>query len=333
MSIDTPLVGIGLPTHNGARYLGEALDSLLAQDYPNIEIVVSDNASTDGTLAIAQWYAARDHRVRVLHRDANVGAPANFRLVFEQTTGPYFMWAADDDLWEPGYVRACLRALESAPSAVLACSRIAFIGEAGQPVEMNLRLYDNPDLQSASVRQRIRQLLSRGAWYQVYGLMRRDALTRTRLFTEAFGADVVLVAELALHGPCMLVQERLFRYRLFDRRTEPDRGGWHEAIKDRPKIQTAPYTFLQEAIAEAIAVSHAPPTDRVLAWLGMVEATYLRPTRIRSWILAETRIRLRLAIRERDIRSAIKYASLVAAAPLYRVPAWARRRARLLRNA
>src|SRR3970282_1355163 len=115
MNTAAPLVSMGMPTHNGARFIREALDSLLAQDYPNFDLFVSDNASTDGTAAILDWYAARDRRVRVVHQGHNLGAPENFNLVFQGSAGPFFMWAADDDLWEPTYISECVRALRTLP--------------------------------------------------------------------------------------------------------------------------------------------------------------------------------------------------------------------------
>ncbi len=141
----------------------------------------------------------------MIRQPVNIGAPANFNFVFRELSGPLFMWAADDDWWEPGYVSACVRALQSAPAAVLACTQLTFMNEDGDPIAVDRSIYDNPDLRSPSIERRIRILLSRGGWYQIYGLMRRDVLARTRLGTNAFGADVVLLVELALQGPFVLV--------------------------------------------------------------------------------------------------------------------------------
>lgn len=313
MTEDTPLVSIGLPTYNGARFLREALDSLIAQDYPNLEIVVSDNASTDATHDIVREFASRDSRIRVIRHDANIGAPANFNLVFREAAGSFFMWAADDDRWAPSYVRACLDALQSMPDAVLACSHVRFIDGAGSEVDMDRALYDNPDLSSRSITRRIRTLLSRGAWYQVYGLMRRESLAHTRLHTNAYGADVVLLLELALRGPFARVPDELFEYRLFEDRREPDRGAHHAAIDNRATVLAAPYTHLQEAFSEAIARSALGPVGKVRAWLAMFSTAYLVPTPLRGWIAAEADIRMRGAIRDRAPFHLVKYGALGAA--------------------
>ena len=318
MTANAPLVSIGLPTYNGERYIREALDSLVAQDYPNLEILVLDNASTDGTLAIVEEYARRDGRIRLIRNPINIGAPANFNLAFRESTGPFFMWAADDDRWEPSYVSACLSVLRAAPSAVLACSRVRFVDEAGDLVELDPLLYDNPDLSSPKIGRRIRILLSRGAWYQVYGLMRRDSLARTRLHTNAYGADVVLLVELALLGPFVLVPETLFQYRVFPSRTEPDRGALHNALDDRTRVLSAPNTHLQEACAEAVMTSGLRPTEKLQAWLALSAAAYLQPTPLRGRIADEATIRLSAALRERNLRHFLKYGALSAAIAIRR---------------
>jgi glycosyltransferase involved in cell wall biosynthesis len=73
VSIAPPLT-IGLPVYNGQNYLSESLDSLLAQTYPDLELIISDNASVDGTEAICRDYAARDGRIRYVRQQANIGA-------------------------------------------------------------------------------------------------------------------------------------------------------------------------------------------------------------------------------------------------------------------
>src|SRR5690242_5362454 len=94
-------VTIGLPVYNGADHLALALDSLLAQDYAAIEVIISDNASTDGTRALCEAYTRRDPRVRYTRNDTNIGPNANFLRVLELASCDHFMWAAHDDVWSP----------------------------------------------------------------------------------------------------------------------------------------------------------------------------------------------------------------------------------------
>src|SRR5713101_1415350 len=116
-----------MPLRNAERHLTEAFDSLLAQEYQNLELIVSDNASTDATESICRAYAAHDKRIRYHRAGTNLGAVRNFNRVFELAQGEYFMWAAHDDLRAPGFVSCGVAALESHPDAVLCCTDVGFI--------------------------------------------------------------------------------------------------------------------------------------------------------------------------------------------------------------
>ena len=98
MTAKVPKVSIGLPVFNGAKYLAGTLDRLLSQTYPDFEIVVSDNASTDETSEICADYCNRDKRIRYFRNNSNIGAAPNFNRVFELSRGAYFAWAAYDDV-------------------------------------------------------------------------------------------------------------------------------------------------------------------------------------------------------------------------------------------
>jgi len=87
-------MSIGIPVCNEDRFLEETLRSLLSQDYGNMEIIISDNASTDRTEEICREFSARDMRISYYRFKDNQGAIANFRRVLEVARGKYFMWAA-----------------------------------------------------------------------------------------------------------------------------------------------------------------------------------------------------------------------------------------------
>ena len=302
-----PLVSIGLPTYNGERFISLAMECLLGQDYPNLEIVVSDNCSTDRTAEIVSEFAAQDARIRLVRQATNIGAAANFNAVFRETSGPLFMWAGDDDRWDRSYVRSCVEALQVHPDAVLACSGVTFIGDDIDPeYERDFRNFDNPDLSEGGVGVRLRMLMSRRGWYLIYGVIRRDTLRETRLFTETFGADVVLLIELAMLGPFARVDGSLFQYRVYRTRM-PSRGPWDGVPAD---VQHAPYSHLQEHCSAAIWVSNARRLDKLRAWLGLLEATYLRATPMRRWVRAETKTRLAAARRQRNLKGIAKFGLL-----------------------
>lgn len=106
------LVTIGLPIYNGERFARRALEALLSQTYPNFEIIISDNCSTDSTRAICEEFVHRDKRISYSIREQNRGPVANFRYVLDQARGEIFMWAAHDDLWEPTHLMDAVRLLQ-----------------------------------------------------------------------------------------------------------------------------------------------------------------------------------------------------------------------------
>jgi glycosyltransferase involved in cell wall biosynthesis len=210
-----PLVSVGIPVYNGERYLAAALDAMLAQDLEDFELIVSDNASQDGTAEIAREYAARDRRIRYFRNERNLGLVRNFNGVFALSKGRYFKWTAHDDWHPPHTLRVCVDALEQDPSAVLCATAVAIMDDDG---EVFAEWHPPHDLRSPASHLRVHRLLwSMGETHPLFAVMRSDALRRTRfapnLYRGFLGADRVLLAELALMGPIVQVPEVLHHYR------------------------------------------------------------------------------------------------------------------------
>jgi glycosyltransferase involved in cell wall biosynthesis len=214
---DTPKVSIGLPVYNGEGHIRAALDNLLSQSEPDLEIVISDNGSTDGTEAICREYAARDGRVRYARSDRNRGVAWNFNQVFHLARGRYFKWASSNDIHDPDYVRECLSRLEANDSAVLVYGKTKLIDERGA---VTAEYEDNLDLPWPDPPRRFREYLERvGLCNALYGLMRPEAVRRTAILGDYPGSDVVFLGELTLHGTFVEVPRYLL-YRRFDRAGE-----------------------------------------------------------------------------------------------------------------
>lgn len=102
-------VTIGLPTYNRAdRFLRPALECALAQDWDNLEVIVSDNCSTDNTSEIVNSYD--DPRLRYVRQPKNIGANNNFNFCVEEAQGAYFLLYPDDDIIDPDFVSSCMEA-------------------------------------------------------------------------------------------------------------------------------------------------------------------------------------------------------------------------------
>ncbi len=216
MNHTVPLVSIGLPVYNGEKYLAETLDSLLSQTYPNIEIIISDNASTDATEAICRKYAAKDSRIRYVRNPRNLGAARNYNLTMEYARGVYFKWSAYDDLCDPTFIETCVEVLEQEPSVVLAYPKTIIIGPRGELLDNTFE--DHYNIRDAEAHRRYKRFTRTPLdCNAVFGVMRLKALRRTPGIGPYESSDRVLLGELALLGEIAEVPERLFL-----RRFHPD---------------------------------------------------------------------------------------------------------------
>ncbi len=128
-----PGLSIGMPVYNGGATMRTAIDSLLAQDFGDFELIIADNASTDETPDIARRYAAADSRIRYIRHAENCGAFANYAYVLDVARADFFMWAAADDIWSRDFARLNVGFLRGHPSYVSSISPVRFEGQAGDP--------------------------------------------------------------------------------------------------------------------------------------------------------------------------------------------------------
>lgn len=196
-----PSVTVGIPVYNGADYLDGALASLCGQSFADLQIIVSDNASTDATPDIIAAWAARDPRIRAFRQPVNIGAFANFEWVLRKADTEFFMFAAHDDLWSRGYVESLHAALAGKPGARLAVPLVAYMDIAGRERE---RKPFPAWLARRAGLGRIRGLFgaARGSWF--YGLYRREPLLASwaacRDFGFAWSHDFLILLPFFLSG-------------------------------------------------------------------------------------------------------------------------------------
>ena len=217
-----PLVSIGLPVYNGEDYIEKCLSSIVAQNYENIEVIVSDNQSTDATFEICERFAQEDDRIRLLRNKKNLGAVPNMNKVVQVAQGKYFHWIGHDDYLRSEFVTQCVRALEADSSVVTAYSKSEVVDERSRRIHEKRQVDFNFDASQPS--RRWRHFFER--WYPegglvdvFFGVTRLDILHRTRLLRHYPSNDVVLFAELVLYGKFARVADGLFV-----RRDHPDRS-------------------------------------------------------------------------------------------------------------
>jgi glycosyltransferase involved in cell wall biosynthesis len=202
-----PRLSIGLPVYNGEQFLSEALDSLLGQSYEDFELIVSDNASTDGTADICSHYAELDSRIRYVRQARNIGLVANHDFVVDEARGELFKCAAYDDLYGRELLSRCIEALDGDPDAVLAHSWSAVINQSGSVLGT---FGHGVAMDSLRAPDRFRNVLLYGCHDYEYGVIRTRSLRRMMRLGSYHHADRLFNIELALHGRFHLVPEWLY---------------------------------------------------------------------------------------------------------------------------
>jgi glycosyltransferase involved in cell wall biosynthesis len=209
MSERRPAVSIGMPVRDGGATLARAIDCILAQDFTDFELLVSDNASTDSTREICESYARRDSRVRYSRNEVNVGAAANFNRVVDLASGEYFRWAAHDDMCAPTHLSRCLEGFRTGPPGTVLCyPRSLIIDADDRPTE---RYDDGVECLASAPHERLANMLRKlRLCHAQMGLVRLDALRRTRRIDRFRSSDVVLLSEIAMLGPIVEIPDYLF---------------------------------------------------------------------------------------------------------------------------
>lgn len=193
-----PAVSIGMPVYNAERYLRETIGAILAQTFGDFELIISDNASTDGSLAICEEFARSDPRVRVVRQETNRGAAANFRYVLDAARAPIFMWAGADDWRSADFLALTYGVLTKRPDVVAVNCPTRFEGDIFDQERMG----DGP-IEDDDPRRRV--LAFFGFWHcnaRYYSLFRREALLRSRTLRgeEYLASDWAVMLEMLMLG-------------------------------------------------------------------------------------------------------------------------------------
>lgn len=202
-----------MPVHNGAEFLAAAVESILGQTHEDLELVVSDNGSSDGTPDLCADFARRDARVRHLHSKENRGAAWNYNRVFAESKGTHFKWAAHDDYLAPTFVERCADVLDRDPGTVLCFPATTIVDTAGQTVQSLDYTLDASDPDRVTRYRSFHRFFASIRNFHcnpIFGLIRREALAQTPRIGPFWGSDMVLLGELALIGRFCEITEPLF---------------------------------------------------------------------------------------------------------------------------
>jgi len=196
-----PRVTVGIPTFNRERLLGRTVQSVLSQDYSNIEIVISDNASTDATGAVCLCLATEHPNIVYFRQLENIGATRNFTAVLERASGHFFMWLGDDDYIDSNYVSTAVAMLELNPAVELVSGEVSYYRD-GACIAVGRRFNLLSTVWWCRMAKYYWRVSDNGLFY---GLMRTSTIERVPL-KNVLGGDWLAMARLAATGKIMMVR-------------------------------------------------------------------------------------------------------------------------------
>ena len=200
-----PLVSIGVPAFNAAASVAATLEGLVSQSHQDLEILVSDNASTDDTARISEEIARGDRRVRTIRQPRNLGAQGNFRFLLSAARGAFFMWAGSDDVHQPHFVEMNLELLQTDPSLSGSVSQVRWRhgGIPGSLAAGTIPLLGTPRANLATLMRAARDNS------RFYGLFRKEALLSSFPERDFHGYDIAVMAGTLRFGGHGRVEEVL----------------------------------------------------------------------------------------------------------------------------
>lgn len=208
-----PLVTALLPSYNADAYIRKTLDSLVAQTWPRLEILIGDDFSKDGTLKIIQEYAERHENIRILEREKNLGWLGNCNDLMENARGEMMFFAFHDDIVASTYVSSLVEILQREPDAILAYSDIELVDPDG--TRDFLKCEEFSGIKSATKRGLMMAYRRPGFhwWIPNRGIFRKTAFEKIggipRSQFGEFSADWTWLLHMSLLGLFVRVPETL----------------------------------------------------------------------------------------------------------------------------
>ncbi|HYF12699.1 MAG TPA: glycosyltransferase [Candidatus Paceibacterota bacterium] len=213
-----PQVFIGMPVYNGERHLSEAIESILNQTFGDFVLFISDDASKDATRTLCERYAAQDTRIIYYRQPQNIGMFANFKYVLDKAATPYFMWAAQDDIRAPEYLRVCVEKLERNPELGLATTATALIDTYGRELAVeNEAAHLSGAPGALQVMRYVLQPEGFGKCNLTYGLFRTSAaraIWQAYPWKKVWGQDYHFALALVSRYEVFIDKRPLFKKRL-----------------------------------------------------------------------------------------------------------------------
>lgn len=299
-NMETPLVSLGMVAYNNGSFVGQAIESVLAQDYENFELIICDDGSTDATPDICREYAKKDRRIRFYQNGINFGATLNHKRVFHLSSGSYFMWAGDHDLWDPTFISKCLALLRQDPTVVLCYTRTVLIDCDNRPLGM---MSDTIDTRGMSTAEGFKKMLWELSSCNMFcGLYRSSVMLDYLSLPDVFAHDAVFLGIVSLRGAIARIDEPLFLRRenrpgetpeqAFQRRRE------FVDAKSRYVDAFAPHILMSDAVMKSLEKGNLPD-----AAINQLAAEVMKSRIVRYGDAVKEEIALILKMELADLKS------------------------------
>jgi len=206
-------ITIGMPTYNAENHVAEAIECVLNQSFGDLDLLISDNASTDNTENICRHYMNNDNRVKYFRHQQNLGATENYNFVFRKSRSELYKWHSSNDYFTENTIEKCIDVLDKFSEVVLCYPPTKLFNQSFDDAE---DYDDNMIARSDSAVNRFFHVIDNMALNNVMnGVIRSNALQKTPLIREFPYADRNMVAELALLGKIVSAEGCCF-YRRMD---------------------------------------------------------------------------------------------------------------------
>jgi len=222
-------ISVGLPVFNGEKFLRKKLNSIINQTHTNLELIISDNGSTDETQKICEEFMKKDNRIKYFHQEKNLGATKNYNFVLKKATGEYFLWTAVDDIILPEFIEKNIVILESNNNIVCSTSQVkpygektdylskketdSFVGKLKKIVIRKFTPLQNYSTKGTYEERNRMYLKLRGHQQAFYGIYRTDQIRKCVVSEFVTGFDLATMLNALKYGDFFVLDEVLtYRY-------------------------------------------------------------------------------------------------------------------------
>ncbi len=213
-----PLVSICIPLYNGEKYIDETIQCCINQTYKNLEIIISDNCSTDSSIERIKSY--NDPRIKIFRNDTNIGLLGNFRKAFTYATGPYMSFLSADDGMELDAIEKGVKILEDPKysDVALVNSYVNIINDESKTVFTKKFIFGGGKFSSYwAIRANF--LYGSNSIGEPNGSVWRksayDKIPEPKFKNgNTWTIDIDIIFEILLHGNCYIIPEPLGKFRL-----------------------------------------------------------------------------------------------------------------------